>query len=208
MIKGAPPGDCSTEMLGSSLFAATGSADSTRAQAEGEHRLRAIIDQHTDFVWRVLRRLGLPPDAAEDAAQRVFIVASQRLGDIKPGAEQAFLFATAVHIASRARRAFVRRREELSTDPAAHLVDPTPGAEMLLDRARARALLEDALDAMDLDSRVVFILFELEEKTTAEIARMLGAPMGTVASRLRRARADFEAFIKRAHARDRGRRLP
>jgi RNA polymerase sigma-70 factor, ECF subfamily len=208
VIKGGPPGDCSTGMIGPALFVTTGAHDATRASALGERRLRTLVDEHTDFVWRVLRRLGLPADAAEDAAQRVFIVASRRIDEIKPGAEQAFLFRTAVHIASRTRRAFVRRREDLAEDPAAALVDPTPSTEELIDRKRARTLLEDALERMDIDTRAVFILFELEEKTTAEIAGMLDVPMGTVASRLRRARAEFEAFIKRSHAQNVGRRSP
>ena len=179
------------------------SGSSARAQSGDvdEQRLRAIIDTHGDFIWRSLRRLGLPSDAAEDAAQRVFIVASERLAEIKPGSEQAFLFKAAVHVAARARRSFTRRREEMGEDVAANVIDAAEGAEELIDRGRARALLAQALDHMDLDTRAVFILFELEGKTTAEISEMLEAPMGTVASRLRRAREDFEAFIKRVQAR-------
>ncbi len=201
MIKDALSGDCSPEMLGSIPFAASGTPDGARSAPLDERRLRTLIDEHADFVWRVLRRLGLPADAADDAAQRVFLVVSGRLGQINPGAEQAFLFTTAVHIASRARRTFTRRREDLAEDPGATLVDSAPSTEELLDRKLARALLDEALDRMDLETRAVFILFELEGKTTAEIAEMLGVPMGTVASRLRRARADFDAFIRRAQAR-------
>jgi RNA polymerase sigma-70 factor (ECF subfamily) len=208
VIKAGATGDSSTGMIGPPLFAAVGEPDAAAANVLAERRLRVLVDTQTDFVWRVLRRLGLPPDAAEDAAQQVFIVASRRLDEIKPEAEQAFLFRTAVHIASRTRRAFVRRREDLAEDPAASLVDAGPSTEELIDRKRARTLLEDALERMDIDTRSVFILFELEEKTTAEIAEMLDVPMGTVASRLRRARAEFEAFIKRSHAQSLGRRSP
>ena len=94
----------------------------TRTQDEG--RLRAVIDDNADFVWRTLRRLGLPADAADDAAQRVFLVASERMGDIAPGAEHAFLFRTAVHIAARLRRGIARRREELRDEPDDDHVDP------------------------------------------------------------------------------------
>ena len=204
MIKAVSTGDSSVEMIGSSLLPSVGGrALPSSSVTEDDVRLRQIIDQQADFVWRVLRRLGLPADVAEDAAQRVFLVVSQRIAQIAPGAEQAFLFRTAVHVAARTRRSIQRRREELTDDPAARLADGAPGAEELVDRKYAAELLEQALAGMELDARAVFILFELEGKGTAEIASMLDLPMGTVASRLRRARADFEAFVKRAQARSR-----
>ena len=205
VIKALSSGDCPGEMIASTAFPETGKAAAGTHKPD-ERRLRAVIDEHADFIWRSLRRLGLPSDAAEDAAQRVFLVASQRLGGIAPGAEQAFLFRTAVHVASRARRAYIRRREDLHADPGVELVDSAPSTEELVDRHQARALLEQALDTMDLDARAVFILYELEGKPTAAIADILDLPAGTVASRLRRARKEFQAFIKRIEAAEQRRR--
>jgi RNA polymerase sigma-70 factor (ECF subfamily) len=48
-----------------------------------------------------------------------------------------------------------------------------------------------------MDLRVVFTLHELEEMSMSEIAELVGIPAGTVASRLRRARQDFEAIVAR-----------
>jgi RNA polymerase sigma-70 factor (ECF subfamily) len=48
---------------------------------------------------------------------------------------------------------------------------------------------------MDLDLRAVFVLDEIEEMSRAEIAHALGIPEGTVASRLRRARQDFQVRL-------------
>jgi RNA polymerase sigma-70 factor, ECF subfamily len=172
--------------------------------ASDEARLRAMVANHTDFTWRSLRRLGLSPDAADDATQRVFVVAHERLADIVPGCEKAFLFNTAVRVASTARRTFARRREVLGDDVSLDTADPTPRADELLDRHRARALLEELLDEMEMDLRVVFVLFELEGMKTSEIATTLEVPEGTVASRLRRARADFQSMVKRYQARSRG----
>ncbi|MFT3771354.1 MAG: sigma factor-like helix-turn-helix DNA-binding protein [Minicystis sp.] len=53
---------------------------------------------------------------------------------------------------------------------------------------------------MPLDLRAVFVLFELEQATMAEIAAMLDLPPGTVASRLRRAREHFQAAARRIAA--------
>jgi RNA polymerase sigma-70 factor (ECF subfamily) len=164
-------------------------------------RLRAMVDRHMDFTWRSLRRLGLSPDAADDATQRVFIVAHERLGDIAPGREKAFLFNTAVRVASTARRTYARRREVLDGEPSFNVADPSPRADELLDRQRARALLEELLDGMDMDLRAVFVLFELEGMTMSEISATIDIPEGTVASRLRRARAEFQGMLKRYQAR-------
>jgi RNA polymerase sigma-70 factor (ECF subfamily) len=65
-------------------------------------------------------------------------------------------------------------------------------------------MLDDVLDALDDDLRVVFVLAELEELTAPEIAGLIGVPLGTVASRLRRAREEFNKSVKRLRARQEG----
>lgn len=172
------------------------------AAAGDPARVRALVTEHFGFVWRSLVRLGVPRADAEDALQQVFVVAARKVAEIEPGRERAFLFGTAFRIASRARRTQQRRREVLDGEPAER-VDPGPGAEERLDRARARAELEAILEGMPIELRAVFVLFELEQMTMAEIARVLDLPSGTIASRLRRAREQFQAAVKRAAARGR-----
>jgi RNA polymerase sigma-70 factor (ECF subfamily) len=159
-------------------------------------RLRSLVTDHFDFVWRSLVRLGVPRPDAEDALQQVFLVASRRLDAIAVGSERAFLFGTALRLASRARRTHQRRREVLGGEGVEPL-DPAPSVEDRIDHARARAALEAILDAMPLDLRTVFVLYELEQVTMAEIATILELPAGTVASRLRRAREQFQAATRR-----------
>lgn len=162
-------------------------------------RLTALVTQNFDFVRRSLLRLGVPRRDAEDALQQVFLVASRKLGSIEPGRERAFLLGTALRLASRARRTHQRRREVLDGAPHEQL-DPGPGLEDRIDQARARATVESILDAMPLELRAVFVLFELEQVTMAEIATLLDLPRGTVASRLRRAREHFETATRRLSA--------
>lgn len=173
------------------------------ASRAAEARARALVTENFSFVWRSLLRLGVPRPDAEDALQQVFLVASRKIDDIEPGRERSFLFGTAVRIASRARRTAQRRREVLDNEPE-RAVDPAPGAEEQIDRARARATLDAILDGMPIELRAVFVLFELEQSTMADIAVLLDVPPGTVASRLRRAREHFQTAARRLAARGKG----
>jgi RNA polymerase sigma-70 factor (ECF subfamily) len=157
---------------------------------EREVRLRGLIDDHIDFVARVLRNAGTPDAEVDDEVQRTFIVATNRLDDMRPGCERSFLLRIALNLAAHARRTLARRRE-VGADQAPEMIDGGASAEQLTDRKRARLMLDRALDRMDEDLRTVFVLHEIEEMSMAEIATSLQIPAGTVASRLRRARVDF-----------------
>jgi len=160
-----------------------------------EARLRWLVDEHIDFVARVLRNAGTPINEMDDEVQRTFITAARRLDDVRPGAERSFLLQTALHVAAHARRTAARRREVLSEE-APELIDPAQTPEQLADQKRARVLLDRVLDQMSTDLRTVFVLYEFEELSMAEIAEALSIPRGTVASRLRRARADFQERVR------------
>lgn len=159
-------------------------------------RLRGLVERELTPVWRLLRRMGLAEAEADDATQQVFIVAARRLSEIDPARERAFLFSTALNIGRRAQRARLRRRED-DDEALASRRDSVPGLDELLDQRRARALLDELLARLPDERRVVFVLYELEELTMAEIAQVLDLPPGTVASRLRRARAEFQAEVAR-----------
>ena len=165
-----------------------------------EARFRALVDQHFEFVWRSVRRLGVPPADADDAAQEVFLVAAKNLDNFPADRERAFLFGTALRVASTRRRSARRRPEELdatSDERAGPALDP----EELAELARARPLLQELLDGMNEELRGVFILAEIEELSVREIAELLDVPQGTVSSRLRSAREKFHAGVKRLQAR-------
>jgi RNA polymerase sigma-70 factor (ECF subfamily) len=171
-------------------------APSARAVAE-QSRFAALVREHYAFVWRVLRRFGLAPSDADDAAQQVFMVLSQRAEDVAASKERAFLFRTAMYAAAKAHRAR-RRRHESPADDWEEKEDAAPQADELLDRRRARELLDRVLSEMPHDLKAVIVLFELEGLTMSEIADALEVPPGTVASRLRRARADLTERVTRA----------
>jgi len=168
-------------------------------------RITAMFNDHVDFIWRSLRRLGVPEAGVDDATQEVFMVASRRLDAIELGKEKSFLFGTAVRVASDARRGAGRRRDRVADDEQPDIADPSPRADELVDRKRARALLDEIIAGLPDETGPVFVLYELEGMTMAEIASVLSLAPGTVASRLRRAREHFDSMIaRRAPRRDHG----
>jgi len=156
----------------------------------------AFVREHFAFVWRVCRRLGLPPADADDAAQRTLWTALERLDDVRPGSERAFLYRVAQHTVFKARRSGGRRREDALVAVEA---GPAGGSdpEAIVAARRALAVLDAILDELDPDLCAAFVLFEIEGLEKREVAEALGIPPGTAASRLRRARAEFLARARR-----------
>ncbi len=166
-----------------------------------DERTRGLVVKYFDFVWRVLRRLGVSESVAEDAAQDVFIVADRKTRDVWPQHEKSFLFAIALRVAAEKRRAERFRPDLLETGDWAEIPDASPGPDVLVDDRRARAVMDQILETIPFEQRVVFVLFEMEDMTTHEIAELLGIPVGTVASRLRRSRELFFQGVHRVRAR-------
>jgi RNA polymerase sigma-70 factor (ECF subfamily) len=170
-------------------------------QTEGATRCADdFVREHYGFVWRVLRRAGLSPEDADDAAQRVFLSATARLADIKRQSERAFLFRTAAHVASKAHRSR-RRRPDVPGLEADEAVDRAPSLDELVDQRRARDLLDRILAELRPELSAIFVLFDIEGLKKNEVAEALGIPPGTVASRLKRARDEIEARVARLHPR-------
>jgi len=157
-------------------------------------RLNRLVDEHIDFVARILRNGGTAEADIDDDVQRVFIILARRLDDVQPGSEKSFLLQTALRIAFRSRRTAARRRE-VATDQLPELVDARSRADELTQRREMRRTVDEILSQLDTDLRIVFLLYEVEQMTAAEIAAALHIPPGTVASRLRRARAEFRERV-------------
>jgi RNA polymerase sigma-70 factor (ECF subfamily) len=181
-------------MLGQSL-----ELPGERPRTAGDERTRELVAEHFDFVWRLLCRLGVPRPDVDDAAQQVFITTSQRLADVPRESERTFLYGTALRIAATLRRNLKRRQRVMETGAAdAASPDPTPHEE--LERRRALAFLDEVLHELDDPLREVFVLCEIEELSAPQVAAIASIPVGTVASRLRRARQAFKDQVRRLQA--------
>lgn len=165
-----------------------------------------VYELHFDFVWRNLRRLGVPEAGVDDAVQEVFLVIHRRLAELpESDGLKKWIFAIVFRVACDTRRSLRRK------SPASHMdsievesiADERCGCphERAEQRETAQTL-HRLLDELDDDKRAVFVLAELEEMTAPEIAQALSVNLNTVYARLRAARREFEQAVLREQARD------
>jgi RNA polymerase sigma-70 factor (ECF subfamily) len=174
-------------------------ADPVREAEELGAAFRAFFDAHLPYVWSSLGRLGVPDRDREDLAHEVFFRAHRRFADFDASRPaRPWLFAFAVRVAAEHRRLARNRYEQVgaSEDVASMAVATgAPGSD-------ARQTVYAALAQMDLERRAVFILHFLDGFSIAEMARALETPEGTLYSRLRAAREQFTAAVRRIQRRD------
>lgn len=174
----------------------------------GAHAFDVVYEDHFDFVWRSMGRLGVDPSAVEDAAQDVFVIAHRRLAEFQGRSSiKTWLFGIALRVAHDYRRAARRKRShgfvpeaEVDTTEVADEVAPSPLEAAT--RGQAVARLHAILAELDEDRRAVFILAELEQMQAPEIAEAVGVNLNTVYTRLRAARQKFNEAVERYKARD------
>lgn len=162
---------------------------------------RDVYTEHVAYVWRVVRRLGVPAADAEDVTQEVFVVVHRRLGDFAHRSRlTTWLYGIALRCASEYRRRGHTRREQLTADPDAGAVEPVQLESV--DRRKARDLLDDILQQLDDDKRAVFVFYEIEQMTMADVAEVVDCPLQTAYSRLHAARQHVQDAAARLRARE------
>jgi RNA polymerase sigma-70 factor, ECF subfamily len=160
-------------------------------------RLRELFELHAPYVWNTFRRLGAPPSDLEDLTHDLFLEVRRHLDKYDPARPvRPWLFGFAFRIASHHRRRAYRRRETPG-DIEHERADSGVLADAALVAHQDRQLVLQALESIDLDRRAVFVLYEIDGEPMSEIAGVLGIPVNTAYSRLRAARAEFGAAVKR-----------
>lgn len=175
--------------------AATLAAQGTSPQLgqSARTRLERAFKDHHALVWRTVRRLGNSPEVAADVTQQAYLIAAERLTDIRPGCERSFIFTTALTLA----RTRHRRERRCELEDMDVRTAPDADRDSAARHHYARQLLDRVLANMDAELVLVFALFELEGVSTVEMAELFQVPLGTIASRLRRARELFRSEVAR-----------
>lgn len=160
--------------------------------------LAEVYNEHHDFMWRSLRRLGVDAADVEDAVHDAFLVVARRLVEFEGRSSlRTWLFAIAMRVAQSRRR---DRQREVHHLERYESVAPRE-AEDQWTRRDVRVTLQQLLDTLEEDQRVVFIMTELEGMTAPEIAAVLDLKVPTVYSRLRLAREGMRRAVARYMAR-------
>ena len=164
------------------------------AHDELHRRVHALVNEHMDFVWRSLRRLGVADPDCDDGCQRVWVVVAQKLPLIEADRVRSYIFSVVVRVAAGMRRDYRRHQ---CVDLEDHDIESNHlDAEGLVERQRIRQLLDRILLGLSWELRTVFVMYE--------IAEALGISRGTVASRLRLSRDAFHRHLQRYQARASG----
>jgi RNA polymerase sigma-70 factor (ECF subfamily) len=154
----------------------------------------AVYRKHHAFVWRCVRRMGVPDSEVDDLVQEVFVVVHDRLGEFAgQSAITTWLFGIAFRVISHHRRsAQARMRREQQVEPGRPPTEP----DRRLSRAQAVNVLDEMLDRLDDDQRNTFVMAEVVKMTAPEIAELTGTKLNTVYSRLRLARRAFDESLQ------------
>ena len=174
---------------------------------------RGDRDAATSFVRRyerlvfstAARVLGAGSPDVADVAQETFLRALPALAGFDPVGSarvSTWLSTIAARVAIDASR---RRRNVVSLDEARGCVDEAPSPDAATDEAARRARLKDAMERLGADQRAAMVLRVEHELSLEEIARALGVEVGTVKSRLARAKAALSRALLGEHAAAEGR---
>jgi RNA polymerase sigma-70 factor, ECF subfamily len=170
-----------------------------RARAGDLAAFNALVDQHQGQVYGVCLRMLGQPAAAEDAAQETFISAWRSIGRLRGDRFAPWLLRIAANVCTdelrrRKRRPGVSLEDELDAggfQPA----DPDPSPEAATLSNELRRTIDGALAQLGEEQRLAVILSDIEGLDYQEIAEVMGTSLGTVKSRLSRARAQLRQLL-------------
>ena len=164
----------------------------------------SVAEVHARYgklVWKTIHRLGVKGAHLDDVYQEVFLVVHRRLDAFEGHAAiTTWLFEVCFRVVAGYRRRAHFRREHLVADMAAvsALAPPSCSPEREFEKREAAARVAALLGQLKPGHREVFALFELEGLSCSEIGEQIGIPVGTVYSRLHRARHTFVGHLKGA----------
>ena len=151
-----------------------------------------LYDDHHEAVRAFAARLLGDDTAAEDMVHEVFVVLPKALQRFRGDSSiRSFILGIAANRSKHHIRKACRRRvihERLARTPARESGDP----ETNYGRRELALLLQRALDSLPADQRVTFVLCEVEERTSADVAEIVGVPAATVRTRLFHARRKLQ----------------
>ena len=179
----------------------------TQAQEGSREAFGLLVSRYQERVLNLVYRRLDDREMALDVAQEVFLMAYRALPRFRADSKfYTWLFRIAVNESISARRRLVRRKTasldatnsegESGQDPPDTRFEPGAEAERLDDQAMVRR----AIAELDDDLAEVILLRDIDQLSYAEVAETLQMPLGSVKSRLHRARNALRAQLVKAQA--------
>ncbi len=174
-----------------------------RARSGDSEAFSRLVREHHAQVWRFLMKWVRNRDDAEELAQETFLAAWRGLANFRGAAQfSTWLLGIALNLARNHHNRSAARNREAELPDEEHLADllaPAPGPHELLVQKSTLAALDRAIARLPRDMREVIVMVTLEGLALGETAAMLGIPVGTVKSRLSRAKErllqDMEGYL-------------
>jgi len=172
-----------------------------RCRAGDAAAFDALVARHASVVYNLAYRMLGDPDDAEDAAQTAFIRAYTSIRAFRGGSSfGTWLYRIALNICLDQLKSRRRQPEMVSELPetvtGAPLAPPSDDPESAVLRGERQELIQTAINSLPEAQRVVLVLSDLQGMTYEEIVEITGATLGTVKSRLNRARISLKVKLE------------
>lgn len=162
--------------------------------------LPELVRAHSQYVWRLLRGMGVREGDLDDLCQETFLVVHRRLPTFEPRASQrSWIYGIALRVAADYRKRAHRKRETLVAEPPE--VSGAHSPAHALEQRQDWALLDRVMAELSEEQRQVFVLFEIEEVAMQEICAIVACPTQTAYSRLHAARKRIAEQLQALRAR-------
>jgi RNA polymerase sigma-70 factor (ECF subfamily) len=176
-----------------------------RLKARDEDAFRELVRTHQNQVYNLVFRMLGHRAEAEDVAQEVFVTVFKAIDSFREESRRStWLFRVAANHAKNRLKYLARRRGDRQaslddlTDRELHQV-PRPAHAQPDGAALSRELeaqIQSALATLEEEQRLVLVLRDMENLSYEEVSEITGLPLGTVKSRIHRARAALRAVLR------------
>ena len=163
-----------------------------------------VYEELFPFVWRLVRRFGVPDAALDDVCQEVFVVVHNRLVEFEGRSSlKTWVYGIANNVTLTYLRGARRKAVHHSAVDPETVVDSAPGPLDAASASEAVGIAYSLLAQLADDKRTILVLVDVEELTVPEAAEVLDVNVNTAYARLRAARSELAAAVARFQARSR-----
>ncbi len=173
-------------------------AECVRKLQRGEtDAFETLIRRHQKTIFNLAYRMLGDYDEAAEISQETFLSAYRAIGNFRGDANfSTWLYRIALNHATTRRKSLNTRQQRSvpmeNSEPAS---DPNPGPPESMEKKEIRQRVQQALNRLEPDDAAVILLRDLQDVPYEEVARVLEVPIGTVKSRLHRARQALKSEL-------------